>query len=95
MQGSGWAPLHLAARTLSFKRILYARQLMPQFLTAVNGRTKAAGILIKAGAELNRTSEDGRTPLFCATQNGHKAMIELLCEKGADVGPVPLLRSEC
>ncbi len=37
------------------------------------------------GRALNRTSKDGRTPVFMAAGQGHTAAIEVLGKLGADV----------
>ena len=42
-------------------------------------------ILVDAGADVNKASKDGKTPLMVATQNGNIPGIKYLLEKGADV----------
>lgn len=37
------------------------------------------------GADVNRKNREGETSLICAASNGHKALVELLLAKGADV----------
>lgn len=41
--------------------------------------------LIKAGADLNKTSPAGLTPLMCAVQSGNEKLIEVFCDLKADV----------
>ena len=42
-------------------------------------------LLLDHGADVNVKDEDGETPLFCASNNGHKEIVKLLLEHGADV----------
>ena len=44
-----------------------------------------ASLLIKAGADVNAPSADGRTPLHWAAFRGNKEFMEFLLESGADV----------
>jgi len=52
---------------------------------ANKGQLRVAQFLLDSGAEVNRAYQS-RTPLLLAAARGHKAMIELLLAKGADVG---------
>ena len=36
--------------------------------------------LIQAGADINKATEDGVTPLYVAAQNGHEAVVRALIE---------------
>jgi ankyrin repeat protein len=40
-------------------------------------------LLLEKGAELESESGNGQTPLSWAAENGHKAVMKLLLEKGA------------
>ena len=44
-----------------------------------------ARLLLQAGADKDRASTDGRTPLWQAALNGHEAVVRLLLEAGADM----------
>jgi ankyrin repeat protein len=41
--------------------------------------------LLEKGADVECKSNNGRTPLWWAAENGHEAAVKLLLEKGADV----------
>ena len=42
-------------------------------------------LLIEAGADLDKANNDGWTPLWIASQNGHLEVVRLLVEAGADM----------
>lgn len=44
-------------------------------------------VLLEKGAEINRASVTGRTPLIEAVSNSHREIVDLLIEKGADLNP--------
>ena len=48
------------------------------------GHTEIAKVLLEAGAEPDRGSLNGKTPLAAAAGKGHSGIIELLLEAGAD-----------
>ncbi len=41
--------------------------------------------LMVAGADLNKTKDDGVTPLILAAHQGHETVVRVLIELGADV----------
>ena len=41
--------------------------------------------LIEAGADVNKATDVGATPLYIAAQNGHEAVVRALIELGADI----------
>ena len=41
--------------------------------------------MIKAGADVNKARDDGRTLLYVAAEDGHEAVVKALIEAGADV----------
>ncbi|CAG0911362.1 unnamed protein product, partial [Cyprideis torosa] len=45
---------------------------------------ETAELLIQKGAEVNAKDEDGRTPLFVATENNRHSVVEVLIANGAD-----------
>ena len=54
-------------------------------LLSFNIVTRAAEMLLKKGARTGIKDDDGRTPLHCATSNGHLETVKLLVNNQADV----------
>ena len=50
-----------------------------------NGHTETAQLLIKAGADINQASQDGKTLLYWAAQEGHTEIVAQLLAAGAEV----------
>nr|XP_022287454.1 uncharacterized protein LOC111100100 isoform X2 [Crassostrea virginica]XP_022287461.1 uncharacterized protein LOC111100100 isoform X2 [Crassostrea virginica] len=48
-------------------------------------RDKTIQVLIEHGASVNLCDNNGISPLFIASQNGHDSTVQLLLDKGADV----------
>lgn len=42
-------------------------------------------VLVECGAELESMSEESKTPLWYAVENGHVEVVKFLLEKGASV----------
>merc|ERR1711871_1372961 len=57
----------------------------PLHWAAVNGHVGIAGLLIDAGADLEKRNSNAMTPLLLATQNGQEELAAVLLEHGADV----------
>ena len=55
--------------------------------SAVVGNLNIAKIAIKAGIPINKTSEDGTTPIILAIKNGFFDLIKLFSENGAEIKP--------
>ena len=55
---------------------------------AVKGTEAVAKALIEAGADVHKANNDGRTPLYLASQNGHEAVVKFLLGKGGRVNHV-------
>ncbi|XP_027033585.2 LOW QUALITY PROTEIN: ankyrin repeat and SOCS box protein 3 [Tachysurus fulvidraco] len=55
------------------------------YFAAMNGHLRAARHLIRAGADLDKMSNDLSSPLFAAVDSGHKEVVELLVSEGAEV----------
>jgi ankyrin repeat protein len=49
-------------------------------IAAAGNRSTIAGLLVKAGADVNARSEDGRTALSIAQANNSDAVIKILQE---------------
>lgn len=56
----------------------------PLISAVVFGKTKAAKILIDAGADINFQNNDGSTPLITAAYFCRTEIVKMLLEKGAD-----------
>ncbi len=54
-------------------------------IASQDGHINGVKLLIKAGADLNQTRNDGSTSLFMASQNGHAKAVEILVKAGADL----------
>jgi len=88
---NGTAPLHLAAGHghVDVMRILCdhgaeedvasVRGATPLHFASTHGCHSAALLLLGRRADVNRTQVDGATPLCLAAQQGHAALIRLLC----------------
>jgi len=59
---------------------------LPLHFAAQNGHEQVAQALIRNGADVNRTSKAGVTPLMGAARGGHRKAVELFLEAGADRG---------
>lgn len=57
----------------------------PLSWAAITGKTKAAALLIEAGADVNGRNQDKGTPLHSAAFMGRLEVVELLVAKDADV----------
>ena len=57
----------------------------PLIVTTVTGQTEAAKLLIKSGASLSATNNDGATALHTAAFFGQPEMVKLLLQSGAEV----------
>ena len=55
-------------------------------MAALKGNLKIAEALIEAGARLNAGNESLDTPLISAASNGKLDIVNMLIEKGAEVG---------
>ena len=62
-----------------------SRASTPLITAAAMGKTEAAGLLIKGGADLNYQNADGGTALHTAAVFGNTAIAELLIDAGADL----------
>jgi hypothetical protein len=49
------------------------------------GHKKVAALLLKAGADINQRSSDGRTPLMWAAFRNNEKMVNFLLDYGADM----------
>ena len=54
-------------------------------MAAYAGDVQTVRRLLEAGAAVNQQDEEGRTPLYLATQEGYMEVMELLIARGADV----------
>nr|XP_022307914.1 uncharacterized protein LOC111113914 [Crassostrea virginica] len=52
------------------------------------GHTYIVDLLIKSGADCNKTDEDGTTPLWYASGAGHVNIVDLLIKSGADCNKI-------
>jgi ankyrin repeat protein len=53
-------------------------------MAASNGHEAVVKLLLEKGADMERKSSNGRTPLWWAAEGGHEAVMKLLLEKGAE-----------
>merc|ERR1712072_344521 len=51
----------------------------------MRGHVDVALLVLEKGAEVDRATEDGQTPLYFACENGHVDAARLLLDRGADV----------
>ena len=57
----------------------------PLMAAAENGHPEVVEALLKANADVNATTNDGRTAPMAAAENGHPEVVEALLRVGADV----------
>ncbi len=65
-----------------------AKESTPLITASLRGYTEIMQILIRRGADVNRTRPDSNTPLRAAIANNHLEAVQLLVESGADVNLV-------
>ncbi len=53
-----------------------------------NDHIESLEMLLASNGDVNKTDNDGRTPLMFVSMNGHCGTIELLLENGADLHAV-------
>jgi ankyrin repeat protein len=53
-----------------------------------NGYLEIVELLLKNGADTNKSTKYGETPLSIACKYGHLEIVELLLKNGADVNPI-------
>ena len=55
------------------------------FMASQNSHVDVVQILIEAGADPNKTDENGRSALNTAASKGHEDIVKLLIDAGADL----------
>ena len=58
---------------------------MELHIAAENGHEAVMRLLIKAGADVNKVTDNGATPLYVAAQEGHETVVRALIELGVEV----------
>ena len=58
----------------------------PLHAAALNGSTRAANMLLEAGALVHVRDTLGHTPLYYAARQGHEELVDLLVKTGANLG---------
>ena len=53
---------------------------------ALRGETKSIEMMLKLGADVNASDEQGKTPLHDACLKGHSETVRLLLDHGANIG---------
>src|SRR6266436_1718120 len=53
---------------------------------ALRGETKSIEMMIKLGADVNASDDQGKTPLHDACLKGHSDTVRLLLDHGANIG---------
>ena len=64
------------------------KEFTPLILASSHGNFGAVELLIKAGANVNKSANYGRTPLMYAASNGHLDCLRILIEARADINQV-------
>ena len=65
-------------------RPLVQHQRQPGTLQSIKGRGASAEVLIKYGADVNKTLDTGNTALMWAAKNGQMEIVKMLLEAKAD-----------
>ena len=65
-------------------RPLVQHQRQPGTLQSIKGRAATAEVLIKYGADVNKTLDTGNTALTWAAKNGQMEIVKMLLEAKAD-----------
>ena len=60
----------------------------PLYKAAYCGHREVAGVLLEAGAEIDKADRNGRTPLNVAALKGHRDTVEMLLDRGANCDKV-------
>ena len=83
--GAGITPLHVAAALGGAKDVSYGiRVTQPNIPSeAQNPAFEKVQLLVEFGADINKKTDDGSTPLLFAAIAGHRQVCEFLIEKGA------------
>lgn len=95
---SGWTILHAAVRNGSIEGVKATLAMgisptcetedhawTPLWVAACTGNQEITEILLKAGADVNSTTSDGRTALQEAAKIGATGIVEILVRHGADL----------
>ena len=82
---NGVTPLHLAAVPLEPAMVAELREKGAAIDTGANATAATIGALLDAGADLEASTADLRTPLHAAASLGNVAAVTLLIERGANL----------
>ena len=54
-------------------------------VASCEGHEAVVRVLLEGGADVNKITDDGYTPLHIASSKGHEAVVRVLLEGGADI----------